>query len=307
MHPDREIAPEIAPGVLVVDSELAGDPEHNGVFLLAGSRPTLVESGVGLAAGRIAGRLTALGVGPRDLHAIAVTHIHLDHAGGAGELARRFPAATVLVHPAGARHLADPARLLASSRRAHGPLMDTVYGGMEPIDAARIRALEDGDTVDLADRRLTVLHTPGHAPHHLSLLDDAGTLFTGDAAGVRIPGMRVSRPSTPPPSFDAADMLAGLRRMAAAAPARLLLTHFGAVPDPGPYLSELADRLRRWCAVAERVASSGGDAGELAAALLAAFGAEEGLPLDDPVRFGLTGGYAANAAGLHRWAAGRPG
>src|SRR5881275_1318243 len=124
----------IADGVMVLDSELAGEPDRNGVFMLTGRRPTLVESGTGLAAGRVVAALRTAGVGPRDLAAIVVTHVHLDHAGGAGAVARRFPSATVLVHPAGARHLADPARLMASARRTHGPLLDNVYGTMVPIE-----------------------------------------------------------------------------------------------------------------------------------------------------------------------------
>ncbi|GAA1675082.1 hypothetical protein GCM10009765_25480 [Fodinicola feengrottensis] len=295
--------PELTDGVLVLDSEMAGDPDHNGVFLLTGSRPALVESGVGLAGERVAEALTALGIGPGDLAAIVVTHVHLDHAGGAGELARRFPSATVMVHPSGAKHLVDPSRLEASARQVHGPLMDTVYGHMTPIPADRIRVLADGDTVDLGERQLTALHTPGHAPHHVAVLDTSdGTLFTGDAAGVRLPEMRTPRPSTPPPSFSAADSRASLDRMAALAPARLVLTHFGVVTEPLPYLADLTDRLGRWCAAAEKAVADGQDAAALEAELLRLFGAEEGLPLENPARFASTGGYSANAAGLHLWA-----
>src|SRR5204862_4469126 len=120
------------------------------------------------------------------------------------------------------------------------------------IEPGRIRAVEDGDVIDLGDRRLTAVHTPVHAPHHMALLETAGgTLFTGDAAGVWIPGMRAPRPATPPPSFDADAALDSLRRMAALAPQRLLLTHFGPVAQPAALLADLADHLPRWCAVAK--------------------------------------------------------
>jgi glyoxylase-like metal-dependent hydrolase (beta-lactamase superfamily II) len=296
-----------ADGVLVVDSMLAGETGRNGVFLVAGARPVLVEAGTAVGAGRVAAALAATGVGPRELSAIVVTHVHLDHAGGAGELTRRFPAATVWAHPAGARHLADPARLVASARRAHGPLLDSVYGTPVPVDPARIRVLADGDGVPVGGgRRLVAVHTPGHAPHHLALLDTGtGTLFAGDAAGVRIAGMRVPRPATPPPSFDAVAAAASLRRMAGLRPDRLVLTHFGAVPEPVGYLAELTGRLWRWCAAAERVVAAGGGAAAVEAELLRRFAAEEGLPLDEPVRFAATGGYRPNAAGLYRWASAR--
>jgi glyoxylase-like metal-dependent hydrolase (beta-lactamase superfamily II) len=300
----RELLAPLADGILVVDSSLAGEAGRNGVFLLAAERPVLVEAGTAVNADRVARALGAAGIGPADLAAIVVTHVHLDHAGGAGELARRFPAATVLVHPDGVRHLTDPSRLLASARRAHGPLLDSVYGIPEPVDPSRVRALRHGALVPLGGgRRLVAVHTPGHAPHHLALLDTGtGALFAGDAAGVRIAGMRVARPATPPPSFDATAAAASLRRIAALRPDLLVLTHFGTVPEPEPYLAELTARLWRWCGAAQRVVAGGGGPAAVEAELMRRFAVEEGLPLTQPVRFAATGGYRANAAGLHRWA-----
>jgi glyoxylase-like metal-dependent hydrolase (beta-lactamase superfamily II) len=296
-----------AAGIVVLDSELAGTQDHNGVFLLPGSEPVLVESGTGLAAPRVAAALSALGIGPRDLAGIVVTHVHLDHAGGAGELARRYPNARVFAHPAGVRHLVDPTRLVSSARQVYGAALDTVYGGMTPIDATRVHALADGEIVTVGGRRLVAAHTPGHAPHHVAVLDTvSGSLFTGDAAGVRIPGMLAARPSTPPPSFDAGAAHASLRRMADLAPDRLVLTHFGAVSAAGEYLADLGDRLDRWCAAARASVAAGRDAAALEADLLRLFAAEEGLPVTDPARFAATGGYGPNAAGLHSWAIRNP-
>jgi glyoxylase-like metal-dependent hydrolase (beta-lactamase superfamily II) len=297
------LAGTVLPDFVVIDSEMAGETEHNGVFLLPGSCPVLVDSGVGLAGERVADKLTAYGLAPDDLFGIFVTHVHLDHAGGAGEVARRFPGATVFVHPAGARHLIDPSRLEASARQVNGTLMDTVFGSMTPIEPGRIRTLADGETVDLGSRRLTAIHTPGHAPHHVSVFDEtAGTLFTGDSAGVKLPDMRTSRPATPPPSFDAAAARNSLLRMAALSPKQLVLTHFGAVWEPAAYLADLTDRLDRWCAAATTSVAAGEDAAVLEARLLDLFAAEEGLPVNDPARFASTGGYGPNAAGLHLWA-----
>lgn len=293
MHPD----------FVVIDSEMAGETEHNGVFLLAGRQPVLVESGVGLAGPRVAEKLATYGLAPDDLFGIVVTHVHLDHAGGAGEVARRFPRATVFVHPAGAKHLVDPSRLEASARQVNGSLMDTVFGSMTPIPADRVRALADRETIDLGSRKITAIHTPGHAPHHVSIFDETtGTLFSGDSAGVKLPDMRTPRPSTPPPSFDAAAARESLRRMAELRPKRLVLTHFGGILEPAAYLAELTQNLDRWCAAAVSSVAAGDDIAALEAKLLDLFADEEGLPVENPSRFASTGGYAPNAAGLHLWA-----
>ncbi|MFJ9418680.1 MBL fold metallo-hydrolase [Streptomyces sp. NPDC101227] len=292
---------DLGDGVFVADSTMAGYPGMNGVFLVPGDRPALIESGTALSAVRTRAALDAFGLAPGDLGWIIVTHVHLDHAGGAGELSRAFPAARVVVHPSGARHLADPTRLEASARRVHGPLLDRVYGSMSPVAAARIQAAEDGARVDLGDRELQILHTPGHAPHHLVVQDTGtGVLFTGDAAGVRVDGMTSARPACPPPHFDRDAAVASMRRMAAMQPARILLTHFGDPGDPAAFLADAEERLQRWCAVAERSAARGLEE-DLESELLRRFATDEGMPSDDPERFAVMGGFESNAAGLRHW------
>ena len=187
-------------GVTGIDTFMGGASEITAGFLLAGDRPALIETGPAKVAGAVAAGVADAGLDPADLAWIVVTHIHLDHAGGVGDLVRTFPNATVVVHPAGARHLVDPERLLASSARVYGPLMDTVYGGLTPVEAARIRAAEDGEVLDLGGRRLELLHAPGHAKHHLAVFEpDLGALFAGDGVGVLLPSTGVLRPATPPP------------------------------------------------------------------------------------------------------------
>jgi glyoxylase-like metal-dependent hydrolase (beta-lactamase superfamily II) len=294
-------------GVRLIDTMMADLTGLTAAFLVPARRPALVETGPGRSAGHVLAALRAAGLGPDDLAHIVLTHVHLDHAGAAGVLAGAFPSATVLVHPAGVRHLVDPTRLLASAARVHGPLMDTVYGSMTPVPADRVVAVEDGARVDLGDRRLLVRHTPGHAAHHLSVLDEgAGVLFPGDSAGVRVRPMRRARPATPPPDFDADAAVDSLRRMRAMAADRLLLTHFGEVDDPDGWLAAAERDLRRWCEVARGSAQRADPAG-LEAELLAAFAAEEGLAEADPTRFAVFGGFAPNAAGLSRWAGGPAG
>src|SRR4030095_10128915 len=175
-------------GVTGIDSYMGGSSEITAGFLLAGERPALIETGPAKVAGAIAAGGADAGLDPADPRWIVFTHVHLAHAVGVGDLVRTFPNATVVVHPAGARHLVDPERLLASSAQVYGALMETVYGGLTPVEAARIEAAEDGEVLDLGGRRLELLHAPGHAKHHLAVFEPAlGGLFAGAGVGVVLP------------------------------------------------------------------------------------------------------------------------
>lgn len=239
--------------------------------------------------------LAGLGVGAADLAGIVVTHVHLDHAGGVGDLARAFPNATVHVHPVGARHLAEPSRLVVSAGRVYGDMLDRLYGRLDPTPAGRINVLGDGEEIRIGPTRaLVAVHSPGHATHHLALHDsESGVLFTGDAAGVRLPGVGVLRPATPPPDFDLALAVKSLRRFAARRPSALGLSHFGVLADdPAVVLGEAEDALRDWAAVAEAAWRKGED---VAVALAQAFGA------DSTETMAVLNGVHSNAAGLRRW------
>ena len=269
-------------------------------WLVEGPQPVLVETGSQTSVPVVLAALGELGVGPSDLAGIVVTHIHLDHAGGVGDLARAFPNATVHVHPEGARHLVDPSRLVASAARVYGDMLDDVYGRLDPTPAERVHALDDGEEIDVGGgRSLVAVHSPGHARHHLALHDsETGVLFAGDAAGVRLPDVGVLRPATPPPDFDLDLAVGSLRLFAARRPSRLALAHFGVLDDdPQEVLGSAEDVLREWAAVAEAAWRRGDD---VAAALAAAFGA-------DPTQtMAALNGVHSNAAGLRRWLEHRP-
>jgi glyoxylase-like metal-dependent hydrolase (beta-lactamase superfamily II) len=200
-------------------------------------------------------------VGPGDLATVVVTHIHLDHAGGVGDIAGMFPRAEIVVHERGARHLADPSRLMASARQVYGDALDALFGELVPTPAERIRAVEERGSVDLGGgRSLDSHYSPGHAKHHVGLIDTAsGDLYVGDAAGVFVPETGDMRPASPPPDFDLPVALESLRLFAALAPARLLFSHFGPVADVEATLERSAEELNVWVAETRRARGAGLD------------------------------------------------
>jgi glyoxylase-like metal-dependent hydrolase (beta-lactamase superfamily II) len=295
----------IAEGVLELDTLLGGWERVTAGYLIEGDAPVLVETGSQSSVPSLLAHLDRLGLGPEDLAGVVVTHIHLDHAGGVGDVARAFPKATVYVHPKGARHLADPTRLVDSAARVYGPLLDSLYGRLDPTPPERIHVLEDGEEIRVsANRFLTAVDSPGHAKHHLGLHDNwSGTMFVGDAVGVKLPDGGVLRPSTPPPDFDLDLALQSLGKFAARRPTGLALAHYGLLADPLDVLDEADGTLRRWAAVAESAFGNGED---IAAALSATFASDlDGVPEAHREKLEVMNGVHSNAAGLQRWLSGR--
>jgi len=296
----------IAPGIRQLDTRFGGWDQITAGFLVEGPQPALVETGARTSVQTVLDALDAAGLGRTDLRWLVLTHIHLDHAGGIGDLAQAFPNATVVVHERGARHLADPTRLVESAARVYGEMLDTLYGRMQPVPQERLVAAGDGYKVDVGNGRvLTLVDSPGHAKHHHAVLDEhTGTLLVGDAVGVRLPEVGILRPAVPPPDFDLEQAVASLRRFAELKPERVVLTHYGTVPDPMATLDEAERILHDWVAVAEQVMRAGDDAGvdDIAAALAERF-AEPPERLSEPAREKLEvlNGFHSNAAGIQRY------
>jgi glyoxylase-like metal-dependent hydrolase (beta-lactamase superfamily II) len=180
--------------------------------------------------------------------ALLLTHIHLDHAGAAGALVRRWPELDVFVHEVGAPHLADPTNLLESAARLYGDDMERLWGEVVPVPETNLRPLTGGETLDGG---FSVLYTPGHASHHVAYLhEDSGRAFVGDAAGVRIAPAELTLPPTPPPDIDIDAWNASLSRIAEWNPDSLGITHFGALDSPFEQLAVMRDRLAAWATIA---------------------------------------------------------
>ena len=291
----------IAPGVLQVDTLLGGWERVTAGYLIEGPAPVLIETGSQSSVPVLLASLHRLGLGPSDLAGVMVTHIHLDHAGGVGDVARAFPNATVYVHEKGARHLADPTRLVDSASRVYGPLLDTLYGRLDPTPADRLHVLADGEEIRVGpDRVLVAVDSPGHAKHHVAAHDSlSGVLFAGDAVGVRLPDAGVLRPSTPPPDFDLDQALRSMTRFADRRPSGIALAHYGLLPDPDALLDEAAETLRQWAAVAEQAYRDGDD---IAAALATRFADDiAAVPEEHREKLETLNGVHSNAAGFRRW------
>lgn len=292
----------VSDGITMFDTLLGGWEGITAAYLVAGAQPALVETGAQTSVASVQSALDELGLGPTDLAWIVLTHIHLDHCGGVGDLVRAFPHATVVVHSRGAPHLAAPERLVTASAAVYG-IHAPVYGGLTAVPEDRIMAVDDGAHVPLGgSRRLTMIAAPGHARHHMAVFDEAtGTLMAGDALGVRIHGGGLY-PAIPPPEFDLDQSVETLARLRALQPETLLLGHYGPVPDPTDAI-DLATAQQTRAAEAAWAAWRAGGADDVAAAVAAA------LPIEEHVRdpgaldvWQRLGWEPNNVAGLTRWA-----
>jgi glyoxylase-like metal-dependent hydrolase (beta-lactamase superfamily II) len=226
--------------------------------------PALFDCGPAICVPALKQRLAEHGLELADVGHLLLSHIHLDHAGAAGVLVREHPQLQVHVSPIGAPHLIDPSRLVRSARRLYGDEFDTLWGEVAPVPRENVH--ETGDRV----LGLDCFPSPGHASHHVCYLDRDGTLYAGDAAGVRIQPSSFVLPPTPPPEFDLATWESTLDELEGRNPQRLALIHFGVADDPPEHLAELRQRLRAWTALV----GNGASEEEFEAAAVAELGAD---------------------------------
>jgi glyoxylase-like metal-dependent hydrolase (beta-lactamase superfamily II) len=215
-----------------------------GAYLLdTAEGPALFDCGPTTCVPALKAALRDRGLELQDVPHLLLSHVHLDHAGAAGVLVREHPGLQVHVSPIGAPHLVDPTRLEKSARRLYGAEFDTLWGELAPVPMENIR--ETGDQV----LGLDCFPSPGHASHHVCYVDRDGTLYAGDATGVRIQPSRFVLPPTPPPEFDLAVWESTLDEIERRDAQRLALIHFGVADDPIEHLAALRMRLRSWTAL----------------------------------------------------------
>ncbi len=233
----------------LIDGMDMGVPGRTGTYVFKEDPVSIIETGPSLSVPHILEGLKQLNCHPEDIRYIIVTHIHLDHAGGAGLLLRECPQAQVVVHPRGARHLADPSRLIAGARAVYGETFDRWFDPIIPVPEERLLIKEDGETLAISNERtLTFLDSPGHAAHHFSIYDPLSKgIFTGDTAGVRYHqtedhGLVFYLPSTSPNQFDPDAMLHSLGRFRRLELERIYFGHFGMSTD----VAEVFSQVEHW-------------------------------------------------------------
>lgn len=287
-------------GVQTIDAHYAGQEGFAAVYMIEdGGEVAFVETNTSHAVPRMLAALEKAGRTPDDVKYVIITHVHLDHAGGASALMKACPKATLLAHPKAAKNIIEPERLVESAKQVYGEKQyDKLYGVIEPIAAARVRAVDDEEVFTLGARELHFFETRGHANHHVSIHDRAANgIFTGDTFGICYPHQQKNGlfvfPTTTPTDFEPQAALASLDRIAGMGAARVYLTHFGERTDIAAMASQLRPQIERYGEVVDEADASGREGEELdsfcAQQILAEFRAAyeahglEGDPSEDPL------------------------
>jgi glyoxylase-like metal-dependent hydrolase (beta-lactamase superfamily II) len=239
---------QLRPGTEQISLPFQGEYDIIGSYLLTGGNDiALIDPGPGSTYEALLATLREGGYDPQEVTHLIVTHVHLDHAGAIGTLLHHMPKARVLVHSKGAPHLLDTSKLVSSASRIYGARMHDLWGEIESVPEERLHYLEDGDILNVANRRLEVHYTPGHAVHHVIFFDvHSGELFAGDAAGVRLQEVDYVRPPTPPPDIDIEAWSSTIDKLKQLRPDVLYIAHFGPSKNPTQHLERLRERLYAW-------------------------------------------------------------
>lgn len=244
-------------GITTVDAEYVRREFASVHFLERSGRVAVIDTGTNASVPLVLRALAAIGIEPEAVDILFLTHVHLDHAGGAGQLLRALPNARVLVHPRGATHIVDPSRLESATMAVYGEhAFRQLYGALVPIPEQRVQRTRDGERLRLGDSELLVFHTPGHALHHQVLFDDrARAVFSGDTFGVAYPELATEAgafviPTTTPTQFDPEQLLDSVQRIAELDPAAIYLTHYGLVTNVRTLAAALKEQIERFVAIA---------------------------------------------------------
>ncbi|MEE9202648.1 MAG: MBL fold metallo-hydrolase [Dehalococcoidia bacterium] len=265
---------EIADGIYQVRFTLKEAHYQSRVYLVAGERGAVVETGPAFMMPSIVEALKGAPGGLKGVEYIVPTHLHLDHGGGAGALAQSLPWAMVLAHQRATRHFTDPSRLIESTRLSFGHHFEERYGPILPVAQERVRPVADGEAVDLGGRELRVVYTPGHAPHHMCLLDSrTRTLFTGEALGHYLPDTGLLVPSIPLPMLEVDLALRSINRIQELNPELLVFSQFGTAPQTGAIIREAKLSLAASSRMVLSCLRDGGSEQEAAGRLLAHYSA----------------------------------
>lgn len=299
-------------GIHTIDTAFQRDHFDAAYLIVHNGRGAFVDCGTSHSVPRLLAAVAQAGLQPADIDWLILTHVHLDHAGGAGALMRELPNARLVVHPRGAAHMIDPARLVAGATAVYGEAeIARSYGQILPVPAARVVVAEEGHRVSLAGRELLCVDTPGHARHHHCIWDAASrSWFTGDTFGLSYRELDSDAgafiiPTSSPVQFEPDALHASIERLMARAPVAMYLTHYGRVENPARLAAELHAQIDAMVAIARRCDGLPDRHDGLAAALGALYVARlrlQGNALDEAqVLRVLAMDIELNAQGLGCW------
>lgn len=299
-------------GIFAIDAEYLYSGHAAAHLIEDSGSAAFVDVGTNHSVPYLLAALKELGLPREAVDYVLLTHVHLDHAGGAGALMRELPRARAVLHPRGVRHMIDPSRLIAGSKAVYGEERFTrLYGELVPIPGERVHAVADGERLALGARTLELIHVPGHALHHYAVVDAAhGSIFSGDTFGISYRGLDTEQgafiiPSTVPTQFDPEQHLASVDRMLAYQPESIYLMHFSRVTGI-PRLGELLkSQIRELAAIARRHAAAADCAARIRAEMLelwVALAQREGSTFDErEIERALEGDLELNTQGLIAW------
>lgn len=255
-------ATELAYSIYCIDIDYIRPRLACSYLMLNQGKAAFIDCGTSLSVGRLLSVLDSLDISIADVDYVIATHIHLDHAGGAGKLMQALPNAKLCVHPRGASHMIDPTRLVDSARQVYGvEAFNKLYGEIVPIDESRIQHMKHNDQILLNGRILSIADTPGHARHHICIYDELSHgWFTGDTFGLSYPDISISNgqyllPTTTPTQFEPTAWLTTLNTLMNKKPERMYLTHFGEVSEVGKLAQKLKHDLQRYAEIAIEVSN----------------------------------------------------
>src|SRR5579863_4317654 len=313
--PDVSVKPTIyrhPHGICAIDAEYLYSGHAAAHLIVDSGSAAFVDVGTNDSVPYLLAALRELGIGREAVDYLLLTHVHLDHAGGAGRLMRQLPNAVAVLHPRGGPHMIDPAKLIAGSQAVYGDeRFRRLYGDLLPIPAERVRVTRDGDTLSLAGRELEILHTPGHAMHHQVFVDRAhACIFTGDTFGLSYRELDSPRgafiiPTTTPTQFDPEQLIASVDRLLSYSPEAMYLMHFSRVTDVPRLGESLKGQIRELARIAEQSAAAPDPAAAIRCGmsdLWRELAARHGCPVG-PERLAtlLQGDLELNTQGLIAW------
>ncbi len=277
---------KISDRVYLIDTLAIGDRNTVAAYLLKGSKLALVDVGYASSADVVLAGLKELNVEPSDVDYLIPTHVHLDHGGGTGHLLERMPKAKVIAQERGVPHLIDPSRLVQSATSVFGEEMIRRFGTPKEVPAERITAVGEEMHLELGGLSLTAIHSPGHAPHQISVyVEEEKVLLAADAVGIMYPSLGVLIPTTPPPSLNPEQLSSTAEKLSQLDPKLLLAPHFGVRTDPKRVLAETTVKTNEWVAETREMKKRGLSADAIAAELKSGVLREAGLQAGDFPRY----------------------